>query len=102
MKLMILRTIKYNLHYDDVRGDVLRPSYSYIFKANLFLYLKAYFAIAFNLIKIFQTIHRHACLKCYTDQANSDLQGTVTVIIMPVRWASTRSGELCCQATAPL
>ena len=31
---------------------------------------------------------------------HSDLHGKVTGIILPVRWASTRSGELCPQETA--
>ena len=30
----------------------------------------------------------------------SDLQGKVTDIILGLRWASTSSGKLCCQATA--
>ena len=27
---MILKEIKYNLHYDDVRGDILRPPHGTI------------------------------------------------------------------------
>ena len=31
---------------------------------------------------------------------SSDLQGKVTIIVLPVRWARICSGKLCCQVTA--
>ena len=54
------------------------------------------------LLKIFLTIHGHACLNFMQmkPRPQNDLQGKVTDIIVPMRWASTSSDELCCQGTA--